>query len=112
MRDEGNPRGVRSARRSDLTRLRESGRATRRGPLLVRYAPGGDELLSAFAIPAKGTTAVARNRLRRQLREVLREVERETGLTGTVLVSAAAAEPQAYADLVRAARSALGKLTR
>lgn len=98
---------MRSAGKSDLAALKGA-RSARRGTLTVRWRDG-EELLVAFAVPAKGTTAVARNRLRRQLRAILRRLEAE-GARGTLLVSSSGREPQTSSDLERDLRGALQRL--
>lgn len=102
---------MRSAGRKELSVLKRA-RVVRSGPLLVRHVGEDTELQVAFAIPAKGTTAVARNRLRRQLRESLRELEVEMGLRGTVLISVSAVEPQRTSDVEERLRSAFTRLDR
>jgi ribonuclease P protein component len=60
-----------------------------RGPVTVRFVPGGDEAPPRVAYAVGGTgNAVARNRLRRRLRAAIARAESQLHAGGAYLVSA------------------------
>ncbi len=64
----------------------------RRGPLSLRFTPGGDEARVAYAIGRNAGGAVRRNRIRRRLRAVVAELDRAGALApGAYLIGAGAA---------------------